>query len=77
LSESDWGDDEAEEEARDEFLVDKEKALQIEEPLDAHGEQVGGTLASATLGIIKGKHIFSCNCNMISFISIMSKYLNM
>jgi hypothetical protein len=57
LSESEWGDDEAEEEeVRDKFIVDKKTTLQIEEPVDAHGEQVGGTLASATLGIIKGEY---------------------
>ena len=48
-------DDEDEEEAEDDFLVD-DNALEIEVPeMDAHGEAVGGgTLASATLGIIKG-----------------------
>jgi hypothetical protein len=55
LSESEWGDDEAEEDETDEFIVDKQSALQIEETeVDAHGDHVGGTLASATLGIIKG-----------------------
>lgn len=53
MDESDWGDDEAEE-ARDEFLSDEKKALQIEEQIDAHGEQAGGTLVSVALGIIKG-----------------------
>lgn len=56
MSESDWGDDEAEE-ARDKFLTDEKKALQIEEPIDAHGEQAGGTLVSVALGIIKGVYI--------------------
>ena len=62
LSESEWGDEE-EEEARDEFLVDEKQALQIEEQeIDAHGEVGGGTLASATLGIIKGEEILQYCC---------------
>ena len=47
-------DDDDEEEAEDDFLVE-ENTLVGEPEMDAHGEAVGGgTLASATLGIIKG-----------------------
>lgn len=54
LSESDWGDSDNMGE-RDEFF-DEKQALHIEEQqMDAQGGHVGGTLASATLGIIKGK----------------------
>ncbi len=60
LSESELGDDEAEDES-DQLLslpLRKQRALQIEdEAIDSHAVHVGGTLASATLGIIKGKCI--------------------
>lgn len=46
------GDDD-EEEAEDDFLIEENTLGEPE--MDAHGEAVGGgTLASATLGIIKG-----------------------
>jgi hypothetical protein len=57
LSESEWGDDEAEQE-RDQLIALPQKkptALQIaDDALDPHAVHLGGTLASATLGIIKG-----------------------
>eukprot|EP00804_Cyclotella_cryptica_P030982 CCRYP_013572-RD/>CCRYP_013572-RD protein AED:0.22 eAED:0.22 QI:103/0.75/0.6/1/0.25/0.2/5/2554/474 len=57
LSESEWGDDEAEEETDQlsALPLNKQAALQVEDgALDSHAVHLGGTLASATLGIIKG-----------------------
>eukprot|EP00804_Cyclotella_cryptica_P030980 CCRYP_013572-RC/>CCRYP_013572-RC protein AED:0.19 eAED:0.19 QI:103/1/1/1/0.25/0.2/5/3883/177 len=60
LSESEWGDDEAEEETDQlsALPLNKQAALQVEDgALDSHAVHLGGTLASATLGIIKGANI--------------------